>query len=80
MGSRTVSPTQESKGTPGDFPGDLVARTPFSQHRGLGLIPGQGTRSHMLQLRPGEAKSINIKDKTKTKGDLQELGKPVQNS
>ena len=26
---------------------------------GLGLIPGQGTRSHMLQLRPGAVKSIN---------------------
>ena len=24
--------------------------------RGLGLIPGQGTRSHMVQLRPGVAK------------------------
>ena len=23
---------------------------------GLGLIPGQGTRSHMLQLTPGTAK------------------------
>ena len=30
---------------------------------GLGLIPGQGTRSHMLQLRPGTAKYINIKKK-----------------
>ena len=56
MGSRTVPLNQESKGTPGDFPGDLVARTLFSQHRGPGLIPGQGTRSHMLQPRPGEAK------------------------
>ena len=51
MGSRTVPLTQESKGTPGDFLGDLVARTPFSQHRGPGLIPGQETRSHRLQLR-----------------------------
>ena len=39
----------------------------------LGSIPGQGTRSHMLQLkeivhlaiRPGAAKYINIKKKTK---------------
>ena len=28
---------------------------------GPGSIPGQGTRSHMLQLRPGAAKSISIK-------------------
>ena len=27
---------------------------------GPGLIPDQGTRSHMLQLRPGIAKQINI--------------------
>ena len=25
---------------------------------GLGSIPGQGTRSHMLQLRPGVTKEI----------------------
>ena len=31
-----------------DFPGGPVAKTPYSQ---LGLIPGQGTRSHMLPLR-----------------------------
>jgi len=34
-----------------DFPGDPVAKTPRSQCRGLGSIPGQGTRSHMPQLR-----------------------------
>ena len=28
---------------------------------GLGSIPGQGTRSHMPQLRPYAAKQINIK-------------------
>ena len=30
-----------------DFPGGLVAKTPCSQCRGLGSIPGQGTRSYM---------------------------------
>ena len=30
--------------------------------RGLGSIPGQGTRSHMPQLRPGTAKEINKTD------------------
>ena len=34
-----------------DFPGGLVAKTPCSQQGGLGSIPGQGTRPHMLQLR-----------------------------
>ena len=33
-----------------------------------GSIPGQGTRSHMLQLRPGTAKLINIFLKKKTSG------------
>ena len=32
-----------------DFPGGPVAKTPPSQLRGPGSIPGQGTRSHMLQ-------------------------------
>ena len=36
---------------PGDFPGGLAAKTPHSQYRGLGIIPGQGTRPHMPQLR-----------------------------
>ena len=40
-----------------DFPDGPVAKTSSSQCRGPGcLIPGQGTRSHMLQLRPGAAK------------------------
>ena len=34
-----------------DFPGGPVAKTLGSQCRGLGSIPGQGTRSHILQLR-----------------------------
>ena len=29
------------------FPGGPLTKTPCSQCRGLGLIPGQGTRSHM---------------------------------
>ena len=49
-----------------DFPGGLVAKTLCFQCRGPGLIPGQGTRSHMhaatksshaaMKLRPGTAK------------------------
>ena len=42
----------------GDFPGGPVAKTLSSHCRGPGSIPGQGTRSHMLQLRPGAAKWI----------------------
>ena len=34
-----------------DFFGGPVAKAPRSQYRGLGLIPGQGTGSHMQQLR-----------------------------
>ena len=34
-----------------DFPGSPVAKTPNSNCRVLALILGQGTRSHMLQLR-----------------------------
>ena len=40
-----------------DFPSGLVARTPRSQCRGPpSSIPGQGTRSHMPQLRHGTTK------------------------
>ena len=35
----------------GDFPGGPVAKTLCSNAGGLGLIPGQGTRSHMPLLR-----------------------------
>ena len=31
----------------------------------LGSIPGQGTRSHMLQLRPSAAKFFFLKEKVK---------------
>ena len=42
---------EESRTKEGDFPGGPVAKTLRSQCRGPGLIPGQGTRSHLLQLR-----------------------------
>ena len=35
-------------GFPGDLLGDPVAKTLYSQYRGLSLIPGQGIRSHRL--------------------------------
>ena len=35
----------------GDFPGGPVAKIPCSHCRGLGSVPGQGTRSHRLQLK-----------------------------
>ena len=39
------------------FPWWSVAKTPFAWYRGSGFtIPGQGTRSHMLQPKPGTAK------------------------
>ena len=34
-----------------DFPGGPVTKTLCSQCRGLGLIPGQGTRAYMPQLK-----------------------------
>ena len=34
-----------------DFPGGPVAKPPHSNAGGPGSTPGQGTRSHMLQLR-----------------------------
>ena len=34
-----------------DFPGGPVAKTLCSNAGGPGSIPGQGTRSHMLQIR-----------------------------
>ena len=36
-----------------DFPGGPVAKTPNAG--GPGLIPGGGTRSHMLKLRPSSS-------------------------
>ena len=43
----------------GDFPGGPVTETPQPQCRSPGQISAQGTRSHMLQLRPGTAKETN---------------------
>ena len=34
-----------------DFPGGPIAKTPNSQCRGSGSIPGQATRLHMPQLK-----------------------------
>ena len=34
-----------------DFPDSPVVKTLRAQFRGLGLTPGQGTKSHMPQLR-----------------------------
>ena len=55
-----------------DFPGGPVAKTPHFQHRDSGLIPGQGTRSHMgqlssymLQLRPDTENCILKKEERK---------------
>ena len=39
-----------------DFPGGPVAKTCTLRARGPGSIPGQGTRSHMLQLKSSAAK------------------------
>ena len=39
------------KGKVGNFPGSPVCNTPCPQCRGLGSVPGRGTRSHMLQLK-----------------------------
>ena len=39
-----------------DFPGGPVAKTLCSPCMGPGSSPGQGTRSHMPQLRPCGAK------------------------
>ena len=48
--NKTVSMSSRSSRSR-DFPGGPVAKTPHSQCRGAGLIPGQGTRPHMPQLK-----------------------------
>ena len=40
----------------GGFPGGPGAQTPCSPCRGPASLPGQGTRCHMPQMRPGTAK------------------------
>ena len=47
---------KERSALPWDVLGGLVVGTLPSSVGGPGLIPGQGTRSHTLQLRPGAAK------------------------
>ena len=47
----TAKKNELKRELPGDFPGGPVAKTQHSQCRGPGLIPSQGTRSHMPQLR-----------------------------
>ena len=42
-----------------DFPGVQWLRLCAPNAGGLGSIPDQGTRPHMLQLRPSTAKLIN---------------------
>ena len=45
----------------GDFPGGTVAKPLAPNVGGPGLIPGQGIRSHMSQLRPTQSnKKIKI--------------------
>ena len=44
-----------------DFPGGPVAKTSHSQYRSLCSIPGQGTRSHILQLQIPRV-AMKIKD------------------
>ena len=43
----------------GNFPAGPVAKTPSPNAGGLGLIPSQGTRSHMPQLR---IRTLQLKD------------------
>ena len=40
-----------------DFPGGPVAKTALPMEGSLGSIPGQGTRSYMLQLRTGSQRN-----------------------
>ena len=46
-----MQPTLKKKIVCGDFPGGPVARLCTPNIRSLGLIPSQGSRSHMLQLK-----------------------------
>ena len=53
----------------GEFPGDPVAETPHSQCWGPDSILGQGTRSHMLQLRQV---ALVVKNPPDTAGDVRD--------
>ena len=48
---------QATEADSGDFPGGPVAKTLRSQRGGLGLIPGQGNRRHMLHNQSRETDS-----------------------
>ena len=56
-----------------------MVKTSCSQCRGLALIPGQGTKSYVPQLRPSTAKYINIKKKKKGKSHSTFLKFPIIN-
>lgn len=58
-----------SKNKLGDFPGSPVTENLRSQRRGPGSVPGQGTRSHLPQIRVGrpQLKILNAKTKTPTR-------------
>ena len=60
-----------------DFPGGPVDKTPCSQWRGPGSIIFQGTRSLMLQLRPGTVKQILKKTLRNIKIKKKEYGKSL---
>ena len=53
----TVTRVLIRRGKFGDFPGGPVGKTPHSQCRGPGSIPGQGTRSHMHAATKGPARN-----------------------
>ena len=59
---------KKKKGNNKHFPGDAVIKTPHSQCRGPGSIPGHGTRFHMMQLRlhmpPQRSKSLHAPTET----------------
>ena len=44
-----------------DFPGGPVGKKPPANEEGLGLVPDQETRFHVLQLRPGTHRHIFLK-------------------
>ena len=51
------------RGSSKDFPGGPVAKIPCSQCSGPSSIPGQGTRSNMLQLRPSTTNKFSKKER-----------------
>ena len=50
------SQKRKGKEKKGDFPSDSVAKTLYSRFKGASLILVQGTRFHVLQLRPSTTK------------------------